>query len=919
MKSAVKRILSLVLVIAIIAGFCGISASAYYSCKHTEIKSRNDANLNTIFTLIDSQAFSSDSARNSAKERVSHLLYDSKFNPFDRNTFPYLNKNGYVDYVNDGVYNYEVKGAGCFAYCKWASKVVYNGGHGDRLYPTNSSGAAVKTVSGLTADIIKNFMMSQCQAGEHIRIDNTHSITFLGCNDGGYYYLEYYKDSAPYIRLCYSTYSQFLSALQTAGTCIWVYNANKYVNQASNVPSVPNVTLSAPTDPSYTSKQFVSNTNACLVTQISKPAGSNVTQCGLILMNADGSLLKRYTEDITGVVGKNTTVFHSWYDINTEVGVTLSPGTTYKYRFFTVVDGTTFEGSTYSFTTGGPARFTATLYSGLDYSDSASITLTKGEAYGYLPSPSLPEGYNFIGWFTAKEGGELVLETSIFNGSSDISLYARYTKKPVEVKITEALDEGYASKQYVGETSACLVAAVSKTAGSEASEVGMYLMDSNGKLIKRGVMDARNQISKESTLFHVWCDTKENLGLELQPATTYKYRFFAVVDSQSFEGPEYSFTTKTLPVFTVTFYSGLDYSTVSEIQISKGQAFGALPSPFIPENYNFLGWFTEKEGGEQVFENTVLSVSGNLSLYARYEEIEKPVSTVFSISYSPNGGTGRMMTRSFNYGDAVKVDNNAFTNKGYDFDCWVLYREEDGKYYTDNGWQSYEDMLTSGYLLATFEENSTWELDGLWTAGCENARVFSFVAIWKEAGSEPEVEPVTNPFTDVKPTDYFYDPVLWAVDEGVTSGLTPTTFGPKSTCTRAQVVTFLWRAMGKPAPSSYANPFTDVKPGDYFYEAVLWAVEQGITNGLSATSFGASQPCTRAQVATFLWRTMGKPAPSDGYCPFGDVAANAYYYQAVLWAVENGVTSGLSPSSFGPNAECSRAQIVTFLYRAIEE
>ncbi|MBR5489726.1 MAG: S-layer homology domain-containing protein, partial [Oscillospiraceae bacterium] len=262
---------------------------------------------------------------------------------------------------------------------------------------------------------------------------------------------------------------------------------------------------------------------------------------------------------------------------------------------------------------------------------------------------------------------------------------------------------------------------------------------------------------------------------------------------------------------------------------------------------------------------------------------------------------------------------NAFTNQGYDFDCWVLYREEDGKYYTNNGWQSYEDMLTSGYLLATFEENSTWELDGLWTAGCENAREFSFVAIWKEAGSEPEVEPVTNPFTDVKPTDYFYDPVLWAVDEGVTSGLTPTTFGPKSTCTRAQVVTFLWRAMGEPAPSSYANPFTDVKPGDYFYEAVLWAVEQGITNGLSATSFGASQPCTRAQVATFLWRTMGKPAPSDGYCPFGDVAANAYYYQAVLWAVENGVTSGLSPSSFGPNAECSRAQIVTFLYRAIEE
>jgi len=124
------------------------------------------------------------------------------------------------------------------------------------------------------------------------------------------------------------------------------------------------------------------------------------------------------------------------------------------------------------------------------------------------------------------------------------------------------------------------------------------------------------------------------------------------------------------------------------------------------------------------------------------------------------------------------------------------------------------------------------------------------VAVWDEKVTEP----VSNPFTDVKPTDYFYEPVLWAVDKGVTSGLTPASFGPKSTCTRAQVVTFLWRAMGKPAPANDANPFTDVSANAYYYDAVLWAVEKGITTGLSADSFGPNSTCTRGQIVTFLYR-----------------------------------------------------------------
>ena len=174
-----------------------------------------------------------------------------------------------------------------------------------------------------------------------------------------------------------------------------------------------------------------------------------------------------------------------------------------------------------------------------------------------------------------------------------------------------------------------------------------------------------------------------------------------------------------------------------------------------------------------------------------------------------------------------------------------------------------------------------------------------------------------NPFTDVFPSDYYYDAVLWAVNATpqITAGTTATMFSPNATCTRAQVVTFLWRASGEPEPASTNNPFADVKSDQYYYKAVLWAVENGITAGTTATTFSPNAGCTRAQVVTFLWRAKGKPAPLATNNPFTDVKQD-YYYDAVLWAVENGITAGTSPSTFSPNATCTRGQIVTFLFRA---
>lgn len=172
-----------------------------------------------------------------------------------------------------------------------------------------------------------------------------------------------------------------------------------------------------------------------------------------------------------------------------------------------------------------------------------------------------------------------------------------------------------------------------------------------------------------------------------------------------------------------------------------------------------------------------------------------------------------------------------------------------------------------------------------------------------------------NYFVDVKANDYFYDAVLWAAQKGITSGTDAVHFTPDGVCSRAQAVTFLWRAAGSPAPRSVSMPFTDVSKGSYYETAVLWAVENGITKGTSDTTFSPDATCSRAQIVTFLWRSQKSPAVGS-LNPFTDVSANAYYTDAVLWAVEENITKGTTATTFSPDTDCTRAQIVTLLYRA---
>ena len=221
-----------------------------------------------------------------------------------------------------------------------------------------------------------------------------------------------------------------------------------------------------------------------------------------------------------------------------------------------------------------------------------------------------------------------------------------------------------------------------------------------------------------------------------------------------------------------------------------------------------------------------------------------------------------------------------------------------------------------GYVLDTLtvldgkdKEIKLTEKNGKYTFTMPASKV-TVEAMFKATGN--------NPFTDVPAGSYYEDAVIWAVEKGITNGVSSNMFAPNDPCTRAQIVTFLWRAAGSPAAKSAVMPFADVKVGSYYYDAVLWAVENGITKGTSDTMFSPDATCSRAQIVTFLWRSQKSPAAGTAN-PFTDVKASAYYADAVLWAVKEDITKGTTNTTFSPDADCTRAQIVTFIWRALAE
>lgn len=230
---------------------------------------------------------------------------------------------------------------------------------------------------------------------------------------------------------------------------------------------------------------------------------------------------------------------------------------------------------------------------------------------------------------------------------------------------------------------------------------------------------------------------------------------------------------------------------------------------------------------------------------------------------------------------------------------------------------------TSYGIVSKLNKGNRFDVDGQISNGWYHVRIKNASAnmtgwmygdyVQLDAIAETVVDP-SMPFTDVNKNDFYYNPVKWAVENKITTGVSHTKFAPLSKCTRADAIVLIWRMMGSPEPTTQENPFVDVAENDYYYKAILWAVEKGITTG-TGDKFSPLGYVTRGQFVTFLYRLKGKPSHAVADNPFSDLKENEYYYDAVLWAFENGITTGYSNGTFAPDKTCARGEVVTFLWR----
>ena len=335
--------------------------------------------------------------------------------------------------------------------------------------------------------------------------------------------------------------------------------------------------------------------------------------------------------------------------------------------------------------------------------------------------------------------------------------------------------------------------------------------------------------------------------------------------------------------YTITFNGNGGTPSVTSMT-TIDQKLPELPTATHSGRYSFDGWYTAASGGTKITTATVFYE--NTAVYAHW--------TYIGGGGSSGGGGGH----TYHTIRAISGLNGSISPSG-----WTSVR---------HGWdQTFTITPDKGYAVAKVL------VDGK-SVGSVKSYTFKNVAkdhtievVFMKANGNPQ----TGVFVDVAEGSYYEEAVDWAVKNGITTGTGNNYFTPDGICTRAQAVTFLWRVAGSPTPKTEAMPFEDVLDGSYYYEAVLWAVENGITVGTSATTFSPELTCSRAHIVTFLWRAANSPSVKTDN-PFTDVAADAYYIDAVLWAVKHKITVGTTLSTFSPDEGCTRAQIVTFLYRA---
>ena len=332
---------------------------------------------------------------------------------------------------------------------------------------------------------------------------------------------------------------------------------------------------------------------------------------------------------------------------------------------------------------------------------------------------------------------------------------------------------------------------------------------------------------------------------------------------------------------------------------------------------------TKYANGRVVSNN--LSYPGSVVISIVREDIKYTVAPGDSISFTSSDFQNFLRTQSgINYNhnvDYVTFDQSAVNalNEGVLYNGYSGFsavKATDKFYYTTTNSYTQNSLSDVTFRASTYAKAGTT----VYVPFTIYAKLGTSNVISKQVEGTVAIKIAqTMNFADVKPTDYFYNPVKWAVNKNITKGTSATTFSPYKTCTRAEIVTFLWRDAGSPMPTTSRHPFTDVSysMGSDFYNAILWANQNGITAGTTTTTFSPNKTCTRAEIVTFLWRYAKKPVGYGSNNPFTDVnkTDHAPYYDAILWAVSKGITTGSTNTTFSPNGTCTRGEAVTFLYR----
>ncbi len=464
----------------------------------------------------------------------------------------------------------------------------------------------------------------------------------------------------------------------------------------------------------------------------------------------------------------------------------------------------------------------------------------------------------------------------------------------------------------ITESNAYLSGKVNFSQTMNTTQVGVRIYDSSNTRI--ALKD--EYVNYNTTYVNIWYDITGELGIYLKSGQNYKFQFYTISNGKEYWSPIISFATAhthnyaskvVQPTCTAQGYTmhtcscGNSYKDSYVNALGHSYSGGACTRCGVKDpNY------TQTSGVSYVLSDGVLTVSGSGECTNAWMNNYSPNNVKKIVIGSGITSIGRAAFQGCAYVKSVDIANGVTKIcRGAFTQCWALE-----SVIIPTSVNTIE-MTAFGNAISGSTMNDVYY--------CGSAAQWGRISIGEhndsllKASFHYNYDPNMS-FTDVAAGSYCYDAVQWAVANGITNGTDATHFSPNAGCTRGQVVTFLWRAAGEPTVGGNVG-FVDVAPGSYCYEAVKWAVANGITKGTDATHFSPNATCTRGQVVTFMYRAEGEPAVG-GSVGFVDVAAGSYCYNAVQWAVANGITKGTDATHFSPNATCTRGQVVTFLYRA---